>query len=136
VIALDSSVAVPALHSDLPNHEFARPYLAQSPRLPAHAAVETFSAISRFPEPFRVDAATAAKLIADNFRDRVLAGPSPKQLPAWLARMADAGISGGAIYDALVGETAKLAGATLVTADRRAAETYRAVGVEVQMLGE
>lgn len=41
-----------------------------------------------------------------------------------------------AIYDALIAESARLAGATLVTADRRAAATYRVVGVEVEVLGD
>jgi predicted nucleic acid-binding protein len=136
VIALDSSVVVPALHSDLPNHELARRYLAEKPSLPSHAAVETYSAITRFPEPFRVDADAAVELIAENFRDRILAGPSPRALGAWLKRMANGGIRGGAIYDALVAESARAAGATLVTADTRAAATYRAVGVDVQMLGD
>lgn len=49
--------------------------------------------------------------------------------------MASAGIGGGAIYDALIAESARLAGATLVSADRRAAATYAAVGVEVEFLG-
>ncbi len=39
-----------------------------------------------------------------------------------------------AVYDALIAESAVIAGATLVTADARAAETYRKVGVEVRLL--
>ena len=34
-------------------------------------------------------------------------------------------VTGGAAYDALVGSTAKAAGATLLTRDRRAVKTYR-----------
>ncbi len=136
MIALDSSVAIPALHADLPNHELAVRYLVDKASLAAHAAIETYSAVTRLPEPFRVDAHSAAKLIADNFRDRIVAGPPPRTIPAWLKRMADCGISGGAVYDALVAESARLARATLITADRRAAATYRAVGVDMRMLGE
>lgn len=52
-----------------------------------------------------------------------------------LLHEADAsGIAGGAIYDALVAFTAREAGATLVSMDRRAAYTYRAVAVEHRLL--
>lgn len=39
------------------------------------------------------------------------------------------GISGGTVYDALVGATAVEHGLKLVTRDRRALETYRALEV-------
>lgn len=45
-----------------------------------------------------------------------------------------AGITGGAIYDVLVAATARQAGATLVTRDRRAAPTYEALGVRFERL--
>ena len=135
MIALDSSVALPGLHPGLPNHSLARPYLSALPALPAHSAIETYSAMTRLPDPYRVDPATAARLLASNFGERVLAIPPASALVLWLERVAAVGISGGAIYDALIAESARLAGATLVTADRRAAATYRAVGVEVEMLG-
>lgn len=48
--------------------------------------------------------------------------------------LAEDGRSGGSVYDALIGLTAKLAGATLITADKRAAEVYDLVGVEWDLL--
>lgn len=42
--------------------------------------------------------------------------------------LAEAGISGGAVYDGLVAAAARQADATLLTLDARAAATYRAVG--------
>lgn len=50
--------------------------------------------------------------------------------------LASAGRIGGAVYDALVALTARLAGAVLVTADARAAATYDLVGVELRRLGD
>ena len=135
MIAIDSSVAIRALVTRYDDHDLARQHVADGAALPAHAALETYSVLTRMPEPYRVDSASAAELIADGFKDRVLAAPSARSLPAWLRRMAAAGISGGAIYDALIAETARLAGASLVSADRRAAATYAAVGVEVELLG-
>ncbi len=41
---------------------------------------------------------------------------------------------GGSIYDAVIGLTAKLAGAELVTADTRAHSTYGVVGVTTRWL--
>ena len=51
-----------------------------------------------------------------------------------MRELASSGRIGGAVYDALVALTAKLAGAVLMTADARAAETYGVVGVELRRL--
>ena len=44
------------------------------------------------------------------------------------------GVSGGAVYDALVAAAAAHHRLPLVSRDRRAAETYRAFDVEVEIL--
>jgi predicted nucleic acid-binding protein len=51
------------------------------------------------------------------------------------ARLADLGVSGGSIYDALVGASAAAAGLDLLTRDRRAAAVYRAVGADFRLIG-
>jgi predicted nucleic acid-binding protein len=43
-------------------------------------------------------------------------------------------LSGGAIYDALIAETAKRARATLFTRDKRAVATYEKIGVLFELL--
>lgn len=48
--------------------------------------------------------------------------------------LAENGVTGGAAYDALVGLTAKAAGATLLTRDRRAVTTYQRLGVETELV--
>jgi predicted nucleic acid-binding protein len=45
------------------------------------------------------------------------------------------GIRGGAAYDALIGATARSAGALLYTCDLRARATYDLLGVEVEFIG-
>ena len=45
-------------------------------------------------------------------------------------------IRGGALYDALVGGTAARHRHRLLTADRRAAPVYRALGVTVHYVGD
>lgn len=49
--------------------------------------------------------------------------------------LATAGLRGGQIYDALVAATAKGAGAHLLSIDRRAERTYRAVGIDYEFIG-
>ncbi|HEX2798109.1 MAG TPA: VapC toxin family PIN domain ribonuclease, partial [Thermoanaerobaculia bacterium] len=41
---------------------------------------------------------------------------------------------GGAVYDALVAETARHAGATLLTRDRRAIAVYEKIGVTYELV--
>jgi predicted nucleic acid-binding protein len=43
-------------------------------------------------------------------------------------------VIGGATYDALVGSTARAAGATLLTRDRRALRTYELLQVEYELV--
>lgn len=49
-------------------------------------------------------------------------------------RVAELGTAGGAVYDALVAEAARVNDRVLLTVDRRATNTYQAVGVEFLLL--
>jgi predicted nucleic acid-binding protein len=49
--------------------------------------------------------------------------------------MAELGIAGGAVYDALVAATAAEHGITLATRDRRAADTYRSLDIDFELFG-
>jgi toxin FitB len=51
-----------------------------------------------------------------------------------LEGLAGRGVSGGATYDALVAATARSVGLLLMTADQRAEETYRRLGVATEWL--
>ena len=53
---------------------------------------------------------------------------------ACLRRAVDAGLRGGALYDALIAATAAEHGATLLSADRRARDAYEAIGVDVSYI--
>ena len=59
--------------------------------------------------------------------------PAERLLPL-LSRLTHAGVHGGRVYDALVAETARVAGLALISLDTRARPTYDAVGVEVRQL--
>ena len=97
-----------------------------------HAAFETFSVLTRLPGPARRTPAAVTRLLAANFpHTRYL---SQEASAALLVRLAGAGVSGGSVYDALVGATAAEQHLPLVTRDRRAVVTYRALGVDVVIL--
>jgi predicted nucleic acid-binding protein len=51
-----------------------------------------------------------------------------------LKEMAEGGLAGGALYDGLVGATARQHKLSLVSCDRRAEPTYRLLGVEYELL--
>jgi len=73
-----------------------------------------------------------ARLLAHNFPgSRFLSAQDAQRLHA---RLAPLGIAGGAVYDALVAATAAEHGITLATRDRRAAETYRALDIDFELI--
>jgi len=55
---------------------------------------------------------------------------------ALLDRLAQVGVAGGSVYDALVGAAAAEHGIVLATRDRRALDTYRALDVAVEFLSD
>jgi predicted nucleic acid-binding protein len=103
------------------------------PRLPAHAGLEAYSVLTRLPHPFRVPPQIAAEFLSVAYPSPRLT-PDPETIHALPARLAAVGIAGGAVYDALIAVTAAHAGLPLVTLDRRAAETYRRLDVEIRLL--
>lgn len=112
-----------------PDHDAARSVLAERPPVVAHVLAESYSVLSRLPRPRRLapDLVIAA-LIAAFPNDPVALEPTT--IRPLLERLAAHGIVGGSTYDALVAETARQHGLTLVTLDRRARTTYEVVGVE------
>ena len=100
--------------------------------LAGHAAFETFSVLTRLPYPARRSPELVARAMDSGFPcSRFLSERAAARL---LERVAGGGIAGGSVYDALVGATAIEHGATLVTRDRRALDTYRVLGVDVELL--
>lgn len=94
-VLVDTSVAVALVVGDHRFHEATmRALEGRRLGLAGHAAVETFSVLTRLPPPSRR----------------------------------------GSVYDALVGATAVEHRSKLATRDRRAVDTYRALGVDVELL--
>jgi predicted nucleic acid-binding protein len=132
---VDTSAAVAFLVADHEHHEATFRVLA--PRrlgLAGHAAFETFSVLTRVPPPARRTPAAVGRLLADNFpHSRFL---SASRAAALLGELASHAIAGGSVYDALVAAVAAEHRLRLVTRDRRALETYREFGAEVELIQE
>jgi predicted nucleic acid-binding protein len=132
-LLIDTSVAVALATAAHEYHRATKEAIGdRSCGLCGHAAFETFSVLTRLPPPNRRTPAAIARLLAHNFPgSRFLSADGTRQLHARLAAL---GIAGGAVYDALIGAAAAEHAITLATRDRRAAETYRALDIDFELL--
>jgi predicted nucleic acid-binding protein len=133
-LLVDTSVAVALSVADHEHHEStSRAIGGRALGLAGHAAFETFRVLTRLPPPARRTPATVARLLAFDFPHTRFLGPDAAA--ALLGELHLAGIAGGAVYDALVGAVAREHGVALATRDRRALDTYRALAVDIELLG-
>jgi predicted nucleic acid-binding protein len=130
VIAPDSSVTIAAAVPWHGAHEAAVAALAtEEASLISQVAFETTAALSRMPEGQRLAPAVVLEWLQLRFGSRWLALPAAATRRA-LRTAVDRGIRGGALYDALIACTALHHRHILVSADRRAAPVYSALGVD------
>ncbi len=135
MIAPDSSVVIAALAPWHEAHGAARNALrSDTLGLPAHVAIETTSALSRMPQAQRVAPSVVLEALERAFPDPWLTLTAAEQRTA-LRRAVDAGVRGGALYDALIAATAARHDATLMSADSRARTAYDAMGARARYLG-
>lgn len=129
-LLVDTSVAVALCVADHEGRASSRRVVeGRRIGLAGHAAWETFSVLTRLPPPARLSPAVARRVLMANFPFTRFLGQT--ESGALLERLEVLGISGGSIYDALVGSVAVAAGVPLVTRDRRALPTYRLLDVDV-----
>jgi predicted nucleic acid-binding protein len=126
-------VAVAALDPTHESHPACRRALVDlRPALAGHAVFETYSVLTRLPVELRLTADQAASVLAAAFpQDCWLDADATRDLRE---RLADLGIIGGSVYDALVGQASAANGRTLLTRDRRAERTYRSLGVKYRVI--
>jgi toxin FitB len=133
-LLVDTSVAVPLVVEDHQFHD--EVFAAVADRtlgLSGHAAFETYSVLTRLPPPLRLTPRAAAQVLEANFAASVfLETAAARELLASLPLL---DIAGGSVYDALVATAAKQHGARLATRDRRAIPIYRAVEVDLEIIG-
>lgn len=128
---LDTSCLVAAAcawhrHHDSTRREIERRVAAgEKLVLAAHSLAETFSVLTRLPEPHRLRPEDALALIEANWGETRLVALAAGDYRATLRRCRDAGIGGGAVYDALIAACARKAGVgTLVTWDLEGFERF------------
>ena len=130
MIAPDSSVTIAAAAPWHRAHEAAVAALTVGEAsLISHVAFETTAALSRMPAGQRLAPAVVLEWLQLRFGSRWLTLPAAATRRA-LRTAVDRGIRRGALYDALIAATALHHGHTLISADRRAAPVYSALGVD------
>jgi predicted nucleic acid-binding protein len=133
-LLVDTSVAVALVVTDHEHHDATSRSLGRRRLgLAGHAAYETFSVLTRLPAPARRTPRTVVRLLAGGFPESKFLGASTAA--SLFAELEALGVAGGAVYDALVGAVATEHRLRLATRDRRALETYRALDVNVELLG-
>jgi hypothetical protein len=132
VIAADTSVVVAAFASWHAQHDAGTQAIAGA-RLPAHAASETYSVLTRLPAPHRASTDIVMAFLEAQFPDPWLTLDTAAHRQA-LSRLSALDVDGGATYDGLIALTVAEVGGTLVTCDLRAERTYRRCGVALSIL--
>jgi len=131
----DSSVVIAAFASWNRHHDAAVEALAEGAvrDLVAHAELESYSVLTRLPEPFRASPALVAEYLAEDYPGGRLALPE-RERRKLVRELASLSISGGAVYDAITALTAAHHGHSLLSCDRRAASVYARVDADVIQL--
>ena len=133
-IGLDTSMAIPLLVRTHRSHQAVVDWWRERKvALCGHAVAETFSVLTRLPGDLRALPADAARLLAERFEPPVVLSIARQRRLHRL--LADNGIAGGAVYDALVAVAAVDAGIALATRDGRAQATYDRIGATVELIG-
>jgi predicted nucleic acid-binding protein len=123
-VLFDTSVLVAASVQAHPMHQRALPWLdrARNPRdialhVAAHSVAELYAVLTTLPLRPRISPPTAARLIHDNVQAVAKLVPlSASEYASVVTDLAERGLSGGIIYDALIARAAKKSGvAQLVT---------------------
>lgn len=131
--AVDTSVAVAYLDGGHAAHDICVAAVGdRQPALAGHATFESYSVLTRLPEPARVSGTVALAALEAAFTGSCwLSATEHAEL---LRRLGTVGVVGGGVYDALVGEAARRRGRTLLTRDHRARRVYDLLGVRYELV--
>lgn len=133
VVLLDTSAAIALIVEDHDAHTATLNAVAgRRLGLAGHAWFETYSVLTRLPAGLRRSPSDAIRVLTRNFPASGFLGEI--EAAALGEELARSRISGGAVYDALVGASARQHRRLLVTGDARARETYEALGVDIKLV--
>ncbi len=126
----DSSAVIAGFASWHHQHAAALRVLRGIGDLVAHVELESYSVLTRVPEPFQITPDEMADYLCKRYPGRRMVLPEPERR-ALITRLANLSIAGGAVYDGIVAATAAHHGYRLISCDRRATTIYDRLGVEV-----
>ena len=130
----DTSVLVAAFASWHEQHAVAASAVANLDFVVARCLLETYSVLTRLPAPHRIAAHIASAWLRVGFGSaRVVALP-PVDHGKLVQTCAEQGVTGGAVYDALIAATSSRYGGSLLTLDARARGTYARLGAAHELL--
>lgn len=115
-VLLDTSTLVAALVRSHPRHERARPWLARAKAgelrlvIAAHTLAELHATLTVLPVRPRISPETAGRLRDENLPDSTEAvALEAEDYRQVVRRMAELGLAGGVVYDALIARAAEIA---------------------------
>jgi predicted nucleic acid-binding protein len=133
-LTCDTSVLVASVAPWHPRHREALRAVEDVSALVPHVLVESYSVLTRLPDPHKLAPAVVGELVVALAAARPVLTLTADQQVALLAECARTGVPGGAVYDALIAVTARHHDAMLVTLDARARSTYDRIGVRLALL--
>jgi predicted nucleic acid-binding protein len=139
MIAPDTSVLIAGFMPDHPSYGVAEAALTEvreDGRLIAHTMAETYAVLSGAADVFRVEPGVVVAYLDEFLEGSAPIQPRPDACREALEILSGSRRGGAPVYDALIALTARDAGATLISLDRRAKPTYELCGVEFRFLDE
>jgi predicted nucleic acid-binding protein len=139
VIVPDTSVLVAGFVVEHPFHDVAESAVAEvraEGHLVAHTVAETYAVLSAPGFVYRTEPEAVVSYLDEFLEGSVPIQPRPEAYREALEILSGNRRGGAPIYDALIALTARDAGATLISLDRRAKPTYELCGVEFRFLDE
>ena len=133
-VTADTSVLVASFASWHEHHAVAFRAVGLVDGVIGHCLLETYSVLTRLPAPHRMTADVVSKYLHLAFGRHAVYGLSPEEQRALVATCAAQGMSGGAVYDAVIAATCARSRARLLTLDNRARQTYAALAVEHELI--
>lgn len=133
-VTADTSVLIAAFASWHEHHHAAVAAMARVDVVIAHCMVETYSVLTRLPAPHRIEAQVVEAYLRIELERLPMVALPAREHGGIVRACAGEGITGGAVYDAVIAATAARARAMLLTFDRRARPTYAAIGAQHELL--
>jgi predicted nucleic acid-binding protein len=132
-VLIDTSVAIAIVLADHEGHrETVEAVTGMRLGLAGHAWFETCSVLTRLPPGQRRSPIDVRAILEHDFPASVTLDAD--QVPGLRRELAELGIAGGAVCDALVGAASRAHGLPLLSRDRRAQPTYEMLGVDVRII--